>query len=312
MADSYSVVRERLHRKSHDYFVFAHGRWDRAKRSMFYGATDALLDSSAAAASYGNIVSSDNGAKLLACYGFLQALYVQQDAVKVLSGAVGLSWHPNNDKRLKEIRDARNRLTGHPALGGEHDRPPRRLSSAIIPFHDITQHGFRGHVYYEGGFEDIEVEVAAFQRDNEELLSQQMQLVEKRMDEQEHQFRTEQAARPFSSCFGTNFEYLLERLRCDLCDDGRLYQAQAHAQMIRETIKKLEKELTGRGFEPEPRSWKIVFTGLDLLEAIMLRGSSSMSVQHEFDLIFDGLEKNIASLRASIAAIDAKLHAPIP
>jgi hypothetical protein len=311
MVDSYSVVRERLHRKSHDYFVFACDRWDSARRRMFYGATDALLDSSQAAASFGHFVSFNVGAKLLACYGFLQALYVQQDAVEVLSRAVELSWHPNNDKRLKEIRDARNRLTGHPALAGKHDKP-QRLSSAIIPFHEITQHGFRGHVYYEDGFEDIEVEVTAFQKDNEERLSQQMQLVEKRMDEQEHQFRTEQMTRPFSLCFENNFEDVLQRLWCDLSDEDRLPQAQAHARMIRKAIKMLGKEFTERGFKPEAQSLKIVFTGLDLLEVIMLRKSSSISTQHEFDLIFDGLEKNITSLRASIAAIDAKLHAPIP
>jgi len=284
-----------------------------ARQSMFYGATDALLDTSQAAASYGHFISSSIGAKLLACYGFLQVLYVQQDAVFTLSRAVGLKWHPNNDKRLKEIRDVRNRLTGHPALAGEHEKP-QRLSSAIIPYADITQCGFRGHVYSENGFigEDIEVDVAAFQKDNEERLSQQMQLVEERMDEQERQFRIEQAARPFSSCFGTNFEYLVQRLHCDLSDTGRLGQAQAHARMIRETIKMLENELVDRGFEREAHSWKIVLTGLDLLEAIMLRKSSSISTQHEFDLIFDGLEKNIASLRANITAIDTKLRAPIP
>jgi hypothetical protein len=313
MEDNYSTVRERLHRKSRDYFVFSHGRWDRARRNMFYGATDALLDSSQAAASYGHIVSSNNGVKLLACYGFLQALYVQQDAAKVLSRAVELNWHPNNDKRLKEIRDARNRLTGHPALAGEQ-KQSQQLSSAIIPYEDITQCGFRGHVYYEDGFvgEDIKVEVAVFLKDNEERLSQQMKLVEKRMDEQEHQFRTEQGARPFSSCFGNNFEYLLQRLHCNLKDEGRLGQAKAHAQMIREKIKMLEKELTERGFEAEAHSWKIVFTGLELLETIMLRESSSISTQNEFDLIFDGLEKNIDSLRANVAAIDTKLSAPIP
>jgi len=52
---------------------------------MFYRATDALLDASEAAASYSQLISSNTGAKLLACYGFLQALYVQQDAVKALS-----------------------------------------------------------------------------------------------------------------------------------------------------------------------------------------------------------------------------------
>jgi len=248
---------------------------------------------------------------LLTCYGFLQALYVQQDAVMVLSRAVGLSWNPNNDKRLKEIRDARNRLTGHPALAGEHEKKPKRLSSAIIPYNDITQLGFRGHVYYDDGVEDIEVEVAVFQKDNEEQLSQQMELIEKRMDEQEHQFRTEQAARPFSLCFGKNFEYLLQRLHCDLRDEGRLVQAQAHIRMIRKSIKALEKELVERGFEPESEALKILFKGLDKLEGIMMQDSPSISTQYEFDLIFDGLEKNILSQRANIAALDTKLSTPV-
>ena len=128
MVDALSAIRERLHRKSHDYFVFDQSRRTRASWSMFYGATDALLDAGTAAASYGRAISLDAGANLLACYGFLQALYVQQDAVRTLSRAVGLNWHPNSDERLKEIRDIRNRLTGHPARADRSEAP----SSAIL------------------------------------------------------------------------------------------------------------------------------------------------------------------------------------
>jgi hypothetical protein len=247
MTESLSSIRERIHRKSQAYFAFEYGRREREKWRMFYGAMDALLDAGTAAASYGSAVTSNEPAKLLACYGFLQALYVQQDAVIALSRAVGLDWHPNNNKRLKEIRDARNRLTGHPALAGEREKPPR-LSSAIIPYRDITQSGFRGHVYYDDGSEDITVEVEVFQKDNEVHLCSQMQLVESRMDEQERKFRTEQAARPLSLCFGNNFEYILRRLHCDLSDGGRVVQAQTHAQMIRTSIIKLGvfRESSGR------------------------------------------------------------------
>ena len=310
MPDGYSAVRARLHDKSHDYFVFAHDRWERAKRNMFYGATDALLDASDAAASYGRSISSDAGTKLLACYGFLQALYVQQDAVIALSRAVGLTWHPNNDQRLKKIRDARNRLTGHPALAGEREKP-QRLSSAIIPYDSITQRGFRGHVYYEDGFEDIEVDVVAYQKDNESQLAQQMVLVEKRMDEQERQFRTEGAARPFSSCFENGFEYLLQRLWCDLNDGNRIPQAETHAQMIREKMRTLEKELIEHGFVPEATLLQIIFTGLDLLEDILKQGLSSKTTQDKFDLIYDGLKKKIGSLRATLGALDEKFRAPV-
>jgi hypothetical protein len=58
---------------------------------MLYGAMDALLDAGTAAASFARSVSPDTGANILACYGFLQALYVQQDAVITLSRAVNLS-----------------------------------------------------------------------------------------------------------------------------------------------------------------------------------------------------------------------------
>lgn len=277
---------------------------------MFYGATDALLDASQAAASYASIISVDTGANLLACHGFLQALYVQQDAVITLSRALGLNWHPNGNKRLKKIRDARNRLSGHPALAGEHEKP-RRQSSAIIPYSGITKRGFRGHVYYGDGSEDVQVDVATFQNDNEKRLALQMKNVEKAMDDKERQFRKKEALKPFSSHFGTGFQYLLQRLHCDLKDKDRLGQAQAHAVMIREKLKFLEKELAGRGFKPESHSMQILFTGLNLLEKLMERRRVNKNSQDEFDLIYDGFEKRINSLRAMVSAIDGKLRAPV-
>ena len=240
-----SEIRERLHRKSHEYFVFDFNRREVAKWRMFYGATDALLDAGAAAASYSRAIDSDRGVKLLVCYGFLQALYVQQDAVRTLSRAVDLKWNPNADERLRQIRQTRNRLTGHPALAGQNEKP-RRLSSAIIP--DIAKGGFRGHVYYDDGTENIEVNVSSFLKDNEERLVVQMQVIEKKMDETERQFRTEQAARPLPNYFENGFSYLLQRLHCNLGDAGRVPQAQSHARMIREIVCKLQHELKVRGF----------------------------------------------------------------
>ncbi len=312
MPVSLSEIRERLHRKSHEYFVFEFNRREDAKWRMFYGATDALLDAGAAAVSYSRSITSDPGVKLLVCYGFLQALFVQQDAVWTLSRAVGLDWRPDKDERLRKIRDTRNRLTGHPARAGEKEKPPR-LSSAIIPDRDITQDGFRGHVYYQDGIEDIEVDVSSFLKDNEERLAAHMQIIEKKMDEEERKFRTEQAAQPFSTYFEDGFSYLLQRLHCDLGDAGRVPQAQTHAQIIRETMNKLQHELADRGFKSTATSYHIdrIFTGLDLLERIMSNGSSSSITQHEFDLMYDGIEKNIISLKDFICDIDARLRTPV-
>jgi hypothetical protein len=197
--DTLSAIRERIRRKSQNYFVFDLGRQTRKNWSVFYGAMDALLDAGTAASSYGRAISPDTGANILACYGFLQALYVQQDAVTTLSRAVGLSWRPNSNARLREIRDTRNRLTGHPALAGEQAKPSR-LSSAIISYTEVTPARFRGHVYYEDGLEIVEVEVTAFLQDNEEHLVAQMQVVEAEMDKAEGEFRAEQSQEPLAGC----------------------------------------------------------------------------------------------------------------
>ena len=308
---SLSEIRERVHRKSHEYFVFDFNRRDDAKSHMFYGATDALLDAGAAAASYSRAITSDSGANLLVCYGFLQALYVQQDAVQTLSLAVGLDWSPNEDERLRQIRDLRNRLSGHPAFAGKNEKPPR-LSSAIIPGLHITQNGFCGHLYYNDGFETLEVDASSFLKDNEKRLSIQMRSVEMKMDEAERQFRAEQAERPFATHFENGFSYLLQRLHCDLSDAGRVPQAQTHSQMIREIMNTLQQELAVRGFELTITSYHMerIVTGLDLLEGIMNKSSAS-NTQPKFDLIYDGVEKNIDLLRGVILEIDARLRTPI-
>jgi hypothetical protein len=308
MPESLSEVRDRIHRKANDYFVLEFGRSDPKNWKMFYGATDALLDASAAAGSYADAVVGKTGVDLLACYGFLQAVYIEQDAVRTLSQAVGLNWDPNDDLRLREIRDARNRLTGHPA----HATQKGRLSSAIIPYNSIRKSDFRGHVYYEDGVEDVGIDVSAFLNDNEERLAAQLLAVEDKMDCDERQFRTTQVAQPFSQHFGTGFSYLVQRLWCDLNDESRVIQAQSHAAMIRETVTELRDDLEARGFGSIATACiDRVTTGLGLLEAIIARGDKSPKAQQEYDVIFDGTEKSIKELVALTGDLDSKIKTPV-
>jgi hypothetical protein len=312
-SQSLSVVRQRIHDKSNDYFVFDYRRRDRTTWNMFYGAADALLDVHTAAVSYGSAIGSDTGVNLLACYGFLQCLYVQQDAVRTLSLAVGLDWNPRKDKRLNEIRNYRNRLTGHPSLAGEREKPPR-LSSAIMPYDDITKEGFRGHVYYEDGADNIFIDATSILKDNEDKLVLQMLAIEQMMDQEERKFRAKHKASLFMPYFGNGFPYLMQRLHCQLDDASRAIQAQTHAQMIRKRIVELQADLGSRGFGSEAIDGYIerIFAGLRLLEEIISRNSSTKDDQHKFDLLYDGIEKAIGTLRSYVAEIDCKINTPIP
>lgn len=304
MKDNFSTIRDRIHEKSHRYFVFGNNRWDKKKRNMFYGACDALLDTQGAAASYGKSISS-SADKLLICYGFLQALYVQQDAISVLSRALDIKWSPNAERRLKEIRDMRNRLTGHPALAGEREE---KQSSAIIPLAYVSPTEFVGHVYYEDRFEEVRIRVAELQKDNEDRLFTQLKAIEKKMDDLERGFRKEQSKKPLSSHFATGFKYLMQRLWCNLTDDGRVIQAQSHSAMLLKIFEGLRNDLTKRGFGAEASTLKIIFKGLGLLESIMSREPRSEEDQDEFDLIYDGLEKKVELVKKTVEQLDAKIN----
>jgi len=180
-------------------------------------------------------------------------------------------------------------------------------------YDDITRLGFRGHVYYEDGFEDIKVDIAAFRNDNEDLLLLQMQLVEQKMDEQEREFRNREAMQPLSSRCDGPFSYLMQRLSCDLTDEGRVGQAQYHAQKVREIMTTFRDELEARGFSSEGASYhlRLVMTGLNRLEAFMAEERQAQEKQDEFDLIYDGIEKNVGQLVRYAAEIDKKLCTPI-
>jgi hypothetical protein len=312
MIDALAEIRTRLHQKSHDYFIFEYSRRDRKSWRMFYGATDALLDASMAASAFSRSVRNDLAVDLLVCYGFLQALYIQQGAVWTLSRAVGLSWHPNEDLELKKIRDVRNRLTGHPAYAGEKERPAR-LSSAIISYRDIMPEAFTGVIYFEDNAELITVDVIAFLRENEARLSLQMQNIEAEMDRQEREFRANQSVRPLSDNFGRGFSYLLEKLRCDFDDESRVIQAETHVKMIREIIEKLKKDLAEREFEPTDAAYHVdlIFVALDFMEQTLSERRRAKRDRDMYDVVLDGFQNNLDQLMATVAEIDTRLNTAV-
>jgi hypothetical protein len=312
ITESLSDIRDRIHKKSGEYFTFAYGRRDQASWRMFYGATDALLDASMAARAFSNAVRSDPAIDLLICYGFLQAIYIQQDAVWTLSRAVKIKWRPSDNPKLRQIRDMRNRLTGHPAIAGENLKP-KRLSSAIISYDQVSRDSFKASIYFEDHFEPVVVSVVNVLKDNEAQLSLQMLEIERKMDEQEKRFRAEQSKSPLASEFGQNFDYLLQRLHCDLNDEGRVGQAQAHLKMIREILDRLKSQLDTRGFGSTAITYDFgrIFSGLGLLDSIMHKEKYTEADQHMLDLVYDGIEKNIRELRNLIDDLDRRLKAPI-
>ena len=140
-----------------------------------------------------------------------------------------------------------------------------------------------------------------------------MQEIEKKMDDNERRFRGEQAKIPLSRNFAQGFDYLVQRLHCDLNDEDRLPQAQTHVQMIQDRLLSLRNDLEDRGFASSATAYHLghIFTGLEILEGIMGQKDRSEATQHKFDLIFDGVEKHLNNLGSLIEELDTHLRAAV-
>jgi hypothetical protein len=312
MTGGYSTARQRIHDRANNFFTVA--RFSTEQRTRFFGATDALLDVDISASHFSEGVRAAPMSGLLLCYGFLQALYVQQEAVTTLSRAVGLrNWKPDDVPELLEIRDIRNRLIGHPnETGAKEGKRPR--SSAIINSHDIRENGFVGHVYYEGRFDRIEVDAEKFLRINTEKLCVQLEAIEAKMDKDEQGFRNKHSVDRFSNCFNSGFAYLRQKLWCTLGDDIGIVQAQSHAEMIKDVLENLQLRLNSKGFTTEANNENFIKLryGLDKLESIMIDNAPLLERQYLFDLLYSGIESVIEELIRTVRDLDLRLSQGIP
>ena len=102
-----------------------HSKWPKDGQSIrqaIYGFQDTLQDSASAIIGYGFAQwPEDVRQKLLYIYGFLQALYIQQDSVKYFTK------YANPDIKIcgsaiKNVREVRNSIAGHPHPEKNHQR----------------------------------------------------------------------------------------------------------------------------------------------------------------------------------------------
>jgi hypothetical protein len=305
-------TRDRIYQKSNVYFTSIWNRSNATQKRWFHGAMDALLDASQAAASFHLAIGANPGANLLACYGFLQAIYVQQDAVLNLCKALQLKWHPNDEERLSDIRNLRNRLCGHPA-SSDKEASRARPSSAIIPSRDITDTSFRGAIYYDDGFQIVPISPRDLLQENEILLAKQLLKVEEEMDRLERLFRREQAGRLLSRHFGNGFEYLVQGLRYDVSDPARKPQAESHAQMIKEIMLELRNDIGTRGLDKvfNNAEFDRVLVGLELLEQKFSLDDLTAIQKHEFDLVYRGLQFELGDIQKRIDELDEELKTEV-
>jgi hypothetical protein len=112
-------------------------------------ALDTAEDTMLALSNYeGGDIGSDDGEKYLKLYGFLQAIFLQQDAIRELHRLfVGDFAEPASTSAWKQLRELRNLTIGHPIEKGLVRQQRRRTFITRV---SLRRGGFDYQVWHQG------------------------------------------------------------------------------------------------------------------------------------------------------------------
>jgi hypothetical protein len=127
----------------HDHF---NGDMDRVTKAQV--ALDTAEDTTLALSNYeSGAIGSDDGEKYLKLYGFLQAIFLQQDAIRELHRLfVGNFADPADMSAWKQLRELRNLTVGHPIEKGGKEQRRRTFITRV----SLKRDGFDYQVWHGG------------------------------------------------------------------------------------------------------------------------------------------------------------------
>lgn len=203
---------------------------------------DAIGDTELAFDAYSRIPQPDDaGATYILVYGVLQALVLQQDAVRHLAEALDLPFVP--DPLLQEIREVRNSSVGHPTKRGGEIRSHfiSRITMSKAGFQLLTVRPNRGPAEFRSI--SIPTLIATQRTQLVEVLNQVLKTLRARDEEHKAMFRDKKLADAFPGTINYYFEKLFESVHGNMSPEfGGM-----HVKLVREAIDRLKAGLAERG-----------------------------------------------------------------
>lgn len=273
--------------------------------NQIVSSLDAIGDTEYALAAYLSHYPEDRGSRYLFLYGVLQALIIQQDAVRHLAEALGKNPGSFDDPRLHEARRVRVEAAGHPT---KKDRPRGSLvTSHQVARMTIGPHGFMMLTSDEDGHirtEDVNLpQVIAGQR---EAIAEMMEALDASLERDDRELRLAHKDDRLTALFPDTLGYSFEKLH-DGIFSGHPFGAPS-LQHIKDVIAAFAIALEKRGLStaayPGVKDWYTeIAQPIAELEAFFEHHSSQLHPQI-LSIIATHLEKQIGLLRKMAAEID--------
>lgn len=275
--------------------------------NMLCSCLDLIGDTELAIAAYHQTSQSDDeGDRYLLVYGILQALFLQQDAVRDLCEALIIKYVP--DPILKNIREIRNDSIGHPTKRGSGQGTAFNFISRA----GLSKAGFDLMTTYPDGkspsFTHINVP-SLIENQQQILIHALSRVVEKlKTEEAEHKamFKSERLQDAFPSVLHYYFEKLFDAVH----GNKPAAFGAMHIKLINEIIESFKTKLEKRG---TLKAYDAVTYLLDLLEYPIMQltsyfaevGSSALDPKSAYIFVYF-VNKHMEELKELAEEIDAE------
>lgn len=306
-AEDFWIVRERIYEHLNQFICFSLRRWSGVERNRFTGGLDALHDTGEALLSLSKGLPQTEAAAKLAAYGFLQALYVQGDAVAEMETALKIPKKSLGQADVAEIRDIRNRLVGHPA---RRERGKARPSTGIISLMRTAGGlNLQGGIYYDDGFEVVTIDAHDYIRRMQIGLTPALIAVEVEMRSREEAFRATERQHPLIGLLDFDYTYSLGKISSAARDPDRLSLALSELSMMMNHLGRVRENLAHRDFLSDGPRWSLdTATGAaQLLTRLAVEAEGDRVPENQWDAIVAGLRSAVDDLRERLQSWDDEI-----
>lgn len=215
---------------------------------------DTVEDAQVAVEAYRRLEPSregaDKGNLYLVVYGVLQAMFLQQDALSNLASALNFPYEIDSYPGLKETREVRNQIVGHPTSykrkGKESYFAINRRSLSLDSFKvlEFTDQGQR---------QMLQIDIRKTLSDNEALVRQALEELKGKLENDIREQKAKFRDRPLSQLFSSSIGYQFEKIRGGISNSGVSDRdlAIAAVEALGDLLDDFRKALTDRGRAPE-------------------------------------------------------------
>ena len=286
-----------------------------ALQTQLSSCLDVIEDSKLAIDAYLNREFGESiGGHYLAVYGLLQALFLQQDAVRYLCESLGMPNPLDNNPRLEEIRDIRNDTIGHPTKRNRKKGQPTSyhfISRGDLSRPKLTPDRFQHMSIDINGkldFKDISIPDLITDQKNclSEILNSVISELEQKEKAHKEKFKMEKLVSVFPGTLGYSFEKVFESII------GGKYPPQlamANLKQIKQALQKFKEAIIERGvtYEGVNDLCESLEYPLDELEAFFqnMQDNKELNINDKTAYIFAFfVEKQIDELKLLAQEID--------